>query len=547
MNDVTLSGDRATGAQATEQATEQASAQTHTQNQSQPIDVLHNVFGHAQFRLQQAQAIEHVLAGGDALVLMPTGGGKSLCYQVPALMLPGTAVVVSPLIALMQDQVCALAALGVRAASLNSTMTSEEVRSVEQRLAQGQLDLLYVAPERLMMPRMLKLLGQIRICLFAIDEAHCVSQWGHDFRPEYLALGELASRWPDVPRIALTATATQQTREDMIERLRLKQAQTFASGFDRPNVFYEVVDKADVRAQLLAFIRDRHVGQSGIVYTASRARAQALAMWLNRHQVKALPYHAGMDREERAANQDRFKCEAGVVMVATIAFGMGIDKPDVRFVAHVDMPRSLEHYYQETGRAGRDGLPATAWMAYGMADVVQRYAISREAQTSASQTQRLAYAFDRMLQFAESLTCRRVQLLAHFGQDSQACGHCDVCQTKTHGPGFWDATQAAQMMLSTVYRLWRERGQRFGSGHLIDIVRGRRTPRVLAQSHNTLSVFGVGAHWSVLTWRVVLRRLMAEQMLVTDDEGYGTLVMTPASVPVFKGEQKVWLRVEPEV
>ena len=542
MNDVTLSGDRATGAQATEQATEQASAQTHTQNQSQPIDVLHNVFGHAQFRLQQAQAIEHVLAGGDALVLMPTGGGKSLCYQVPALMLPGTAVVVSPLIALMQDQVCALAALGVRAASLNSTMTSEEVRSVEQRLAQGQLDLLYVAPERLMMPRMLKLLGQIRICLFAIDEAHCVSQWGHDFRPEYLALGELASRWPDVPRIALTATATQQTREDMIERLRLKQAQTFASGFDRPNVFYEVVDKADVRAQLLAFIRDRHVGQSGIVYTASRARAQALAMWLNRHQVKALPYHAGMDREERAANQDRFKCEAGVVMVATIAFGMGIDKPDVRFVAHVDMPRSLEHYYQETGRAGRDGLPATAWMAYGMADVAQRYTLSREAQASASQTQRLAHAFDRMLQFAESLTCRRVQLLAHFGQDSQACGHCDVCQTKTHGPGFWDATQAAQMMLSTVYRLWRERGQRFGSGHLIDIVRGKRTRRVMLESHDALSVFGVGAQWSVLQWRCVLRRLLAEQWLVTDDEGYGTLVMTPASVPVIKGEQTVWLR-----
>jgi len=538
MNDVTLGGDRATGVQATEQATAKTNAQ--------PLDVLHNVFGHSQFRLQQAQAIEHVLAGGDALVLMPTGGGKSLCYQVPALMLPGTAVVVSPLIALMQDQVCALAALGVRAASLNSTMASDESRSVEQRLAQGQLDLLYVAPERLMMPRMLELLGQVRICLFAIDEAHCVSQWGHDFRPEYLALGELASRWPEVPRIALTATATQQTREDMIERLRLKQAQTFASGFDRPNVFYEVVDKADVRAQLLAFIRTRHAGQSGIVYTASRARAQALAMWLNRHCVKALPYHAGMDRQARATNQDKFKREGGVVMVATIAFGMGIDKPDVRFVAHVDMPRSLEHYYQETGRAGRDGLPATAWMAYGMADVAQRYALSREAQTIASQTQRLAYAFDRMLQFAESLTCRRVQLLAHFGQDSEDCGHCDVCQTKAHGPGFWDATQAAQMMLSTVYRLWRERGQRFGSGHLIDIVRGRRTPRVLGQSHDTLSVFGVGAQWSVLTWRVVLRRLMAEQMLVTDDEGYGTLVMTPASVPVFKGEQQVWLRVEPD-
>lgn len=507
-----------------------------------PLAVLHQVFGHARFRLQQAQAIDHILGGGDALVLMPTGGGKSLCYQVPALLLPGTTVVVSPLIALMQDQVAALCALGVRAASLNSTMDAEDARAVWQRLERGELDLLYVAPERLMRSRLLTQLRQIQVALFAIDEAHCVSQWGHDFRPEYLALGDLAVHWPSVPRVALTATATPQTRQDIVERLRLREAKLFACGFDRPNIFYEVVHKADVRAQLLEFIQTHHRHQSGIVYTASRARAQALASWLVRHGVNALPYHAGMDRQARAANQARFKQQTDVVMVATIAFGMGIDKPDVRFVAHVDMPRSLENYYQETGRAGRDGLPASAWMAYGLADVAQRYALVRQAEGSADQSQRLADAFDRMLMFAEALTCRRVPLLAHFGQDSAACGHCDNCLAHARGQSPWDATQAAQMMLATIYRLWRERGQRFGSGHLIDIVRGKRTTRVLAESHDSLSVFGVGQHWSALTWRLVLRRLMAEQMLVTDDEGYGTLVMTPASVPVFKGQQSLWLR-----
>lgn len=509
---------------------------------SKPLTVLQDVFGHAQFRLQQAQAIDHILAGADALVLMPTGGGKSLCYQVPALLLPGTTVVVSPLIALMQDQVSGLRALGVRAASLDATMSPDDVLEVQQRLTRGELDLLYVAPERLMMPRFLQQLRRVQVALFAIDEAHCVSQWGHDFRPEYLDLGELAAHWPTVPRVALTATATPQTRQDIIGRLRLRDAKIFASGFDRPNVFYEVVHKADVRAQLLAFINTRHRHQSGIVYTASRARAQTLAAWLTRHGVHALPYHAGMDRQARADHQARFKQQSDMVMVATIAFGMGIDKPDVRFVAHVDMPRSLEHYYQETGRAGRDGLPASAWMAYGMADVTQRYALVRQSEVSADQSQRVADAFDRMLAFAESLTCRRVPLLGHFGQVSEPCGHCDNCQAQAQGQTPWDATQAAQMMLATIYRLWRERGQRFGSGHLIDIVRGKRTPRVVRESHDTLSVFGVGQQWSVLTWRLVLRRLMAEQMLATDDEGYGTLVMTPASVPVFKGQQKLWLR-----
>ena len=509
--------------------------------------VLRRVFGHQAFRMQQSQVIDHVLRGGDALVLMPTGGGKSLCYQVPALMLEGTAVVVSPLIALMQEQVAALAARGVRAASLNSTLSPEDARLVEKSLLAGEIKLLYVAPERLVSARLTHMLKQIKVSLFAIDEAHCVSQWGHDFRPEYLALGTLAEHWPGVPRLALTATATASTRSEILERLRLTQATVFASGFDRPNVFYEIVEKTDVRTQLLDFIRSRYPGRSGIVYTASRARADALAAWLIRHGVHALAYHAGLERQVRATHQARFASEPDLVMVATIAFGMGIDKPDVRFVAHVDMPRSLEHYYQETGRAGRDGKPATAWLAYGMPDVLQRQAIARDSEISASQAKRVLDSFEEMLRFAETLSCRRVRLLAHFGQDSDACGNCDNCHAKAAGQGLWDATEAAQMILSAIYRLWRERGQRYGSGHLIDIVRGRRTARVLAQSHDALSVFGVGEKWSVLAWRAVLRRLLAEQMLVTDDEGYGTLAMTPTSIPVFKGERKLLLKPFPSL
>lgn len=507
-----------------------------------PHDVLQVVFGHQTFRLLQAEVIEHVLAGGDALVLMPTGGGKSLCYQVPALLRPGVTVVISPLIALMQDQVKALCARGVRAATLNSTQTDSDARVVRDTLLAGELDILYVAPERMVNASFMQLLGQVQVGLFAIDEAHCVSQWGHDFRPEYLALECLSTHWPGVPRLALTATATVQTREEIRQRLQLPRAKVFVSGFDRPNIEYQIVHKTDVREQLLQFIESQHRGHAGIVYTATRARAQALAAWLNRHGVRALPYHAGLDPSVRADHQAQFASQPGLVMVATIAFGMGIDKPDVRFVAHVDMPRSLEHYYQETGRAGRDGQPASAWLAYGMADALKRDSLARSVQASASQAQRLLAAFDGMLGFAESLTCRRVTLLAHFGQGSTPCGHCDNCRLSAHGEVAQDMTEAARMMLSAIYRLWRERGQRFGSGHLIDILRGKPTARVQEQSHDTLSVFGVGARWSVLTWRLLLRKLLAEQMLVPDDEGYGTLAMTPASVPLLRGQQKLYVR-----
>ena len=507
-----------------------------------PQDVLQSVFGHQAFRLQQAEVIDHVLAGGDALVLMPTGGGKSLCYQVPALLGQGVTVVISPLIALMQDQVNALRSRGVRAATLHSNQNDDQARTVREALHAGELEMLYVAPERMVSASFIRLLRTVQVSLFAIDEAHCVSQWGHDFRPEYLALECLAKYWPGVPRLALTATAAAQTRHDILQRLQLPSAKVFISGFDRPNIDYQIVHKTDVREQLLQFIESQHCGQAGIVYAATRARTQALASWLTRHGVRALPYHAGLDQQARSDHQAQFASQPGLVMVATIAFGMGIDKPDVRFVAHVDMPRSIEHYYQETGRAGRDGLPASAWLAYGMADALKRDSLARTLQASASQAQRVLDAFDAMLGFAESLACRRVTLLAHFGQDSAPCGHCDNCTLGARGDAAVDMTEAAKMMLSAIYRLWRERGQRFGSGHLIDIVRGKPTVRIVAQSHDTLSVFGVGARWSVVTWRLLLRRLLAEQWLVPDDEGYGTLVMTPASVPVLRGQQKVLMR-----
>jgi len=502
-------------------------------------DLLRRVFGHQSFRTPQAEVIEHLLAGRDALVLMPTGGGKSLCYQLPALLRLGVGVVVSPLIALMKDQVTHLQALGVRAAVLNSTLSWEEMVAVERSLKLGELDLIYMAPERLLSDRMLELLGRLPIALFAIDEAHCVSQWGHDFRPEYLGLSVLSQRWPNVPRIALTATATEQTREEILARLGMPSARSFVTGFDRPNIFYQVAEKDDIRTQLWQFIRQQHRGQSGIVYCASRQRTDDLARWLVTKGLTALPYHAGLDRDTRTKHQQQFLQNPDAVMVATIAFGMGINKPDVRFVAHVDMPKSLEHYYQETGRAGRDGQPASAWLAYGLTDVLQRQRLFAEATDNPDNQRRMLDAFDAMVLFCESTDCRRQQLLAHFGQAGDPCGHCDNC---LNSGAIQDVSQAAQKMLSAVYRLWRQRGQRFGSGHLIDILRGRATARVVSLGHNSLSVFGIGADLSVAQWRRLLRRLLSEQLLVLDDEGYGTLALTEASVAVLKGEQQLLMR-----
>jgi len=502
-------------------------------------ELLRRVFGHQSFRTPQAEVIDHVLAGHDALVLMPTGGGKSLCYQLPALLRPGVAVVVSPLIALMKDQVTQLCALGVRAAVLNSTLSWDEMLDVERSLKKGEFDLIYMAPERLLTERMLQLLEQMPIALFAIDEAHCVSQWGHDFRPEYLGLSVLSQRWPNVPRIALTATATEQTRQEILARLGMPAARSFVTGFDRPNIFYQVAEKDEIRTQLWQFIRHKHRGQSGIVYCASRQRTDDLAAWLVNKGLTALPYHAGLDRETRTRHQQQFQQAPDAVMVATIAFGMGIDKPDIRFVAHVDMPKSLEHYYQETGRAGRDGQAASAWLAYGLSDVLQRQRLFSEATDNPANQQRMVKAFDTMVSFCESIECRRQQLLAHFGQSSEPCGHCDNC---LNSDAVQDVSEAAQKMLSAVYRLWRQRGQRFGSGHVIDILRGRTTARVSSLGHDSLSVFGIGSELSVAQWRRLLRRLLSEQMLVLDDEGYGTLALTEASVAVLKGQQHLSMR-----
>lgn len=504
-----------------------------------PLEILRRVFGHDAFRGEQQAIIDHVIAGGDALVLMPTGGGKSLCYQIPAIVREGTAIVVSPLIALMQDQVAALTRLGVRAAALNSSQDWHSARAVEQAFLAGELDLLYVAPERLLSERSLELLGRGRLALFAIDEAHCVSQWGHDFRPEYLGLSMLHERWPDVPRLALTATATPQTRAEIAQRLQLGQAPHFVASFDRPNIRYEMTEKHNVRRQLLTFIRRRHAGDSGIVYGLSRNRVEEIARFLCAEGIDALPYHAGLGAEVRARNQARFLQGQGVVMVATIAFGMGVDKPDIRFVAHIDLPRSVEGYYQETGRAGRDGKPATAWLAYGLQDVVQLRRMIAESAGEASFRQRLNTQLDAMLGLCETVHCRRQGLLAYFDQASDRCGNCDTC---LHPPQAWDGTVAAQKILSAVYRLWRERGQRFGAGHLIDILRGRLTDRVRQYDHQSLSVFGVGADLSDQDWRSVLRQLLAHSLLAVDGEGYGTLTLTEDSRAVLKGETTLMLR-----
>src|SRR5690554_1034914 len=470
---------------------------------------------------------------------MPTGAGKSLCYQVPALVREGTAVVVSPLIALMQDQVDALAALGVRAGFLNSTQELGERRAVEQALLDGGLDLLYLAPERLAVPDTLALLDRAQLSLFAIDEAHCVAQWGHDFRPDYLRLTVLHERWPDVPRIALTATATDATRREIAERLELTEARHFVADFDRPNIQYRIVPKDNPRAQLLELLRTEHAGEAGIVYCLSRNSVEQTAEFLTTQGIEALPYHAGLDRRVRAANQSRFLREDGLVMVATIAFGMGIDKPDVRFVAHLDLPKSVEGYYQETGRAGRDGLPSTAWLAYGLADVVQQRRMIDTSEGDAAHKRRLSMHLDAMLALCETVECRRVQLLAYFGQESGPCGNCDTCLAP---PETWDGTIAAQKLLSAVVRL-EQRRQRYGAGHVIDILRGKRTERVATLGHEDLTVFGVGEDLSEAEWRGVVRQLLAQRLLAAEPE-YSTLHLTSESTAVLRGEREVQLRRE---
>ena len=501
----------------------------------EPLHILKTVFGYPAFRGAQREIVEHVVAGGDALVLMPTGGGKSLCYQLPALLREGTALVISPLIALMQDQVAALRQLGVRAAFLNSTLDGREAAAAERALRDGDLDLLYVAPERLVMPRMLDLLEQSRIALFAIDEAHCVSQWGHDFRPEYLQLSLLHERFPAVPRIALTATADMQTRVEIRNRLALNDARVFVSSFDRPNIRYTIVDKQDARQQLLRFIRETHAGDAGIVYCLSRKKVDETAAWLKTQDVAALPYHAGMDSAARADHQARFQRDEGVVMVATIAFGMGIDKPDVRFVAHLDLPKSIEGYYQETGRAGRDGTAADAWMTYGLGDVVQQRRMIDQSEGS-EEYRRVSFAkLEALLGLCETAGCRRVRLLDYFGEASEPCGNCDTCMEP---PQTWDATDAARKALSCIFRT----GQRFGSRHLIDVLRGHATERVGQWRHQDLSVFGIGADIDEAAWRDIFRQLVTLGFVRPDHEAFGALRLTDSSRPVLKGEQRIDMR-----
>ncbi|QOD44444.1 DNA helicase RecQ [Clavibacter zhangzhiyongii] len=507
------------------------------------LERLGTVFGYDAFRGDQQEIVEHVIGGGDALVLMPTGGGKSLCYQIPSLVREGTGVVISPLIALMQDQVDALRAVGVKAAFLNSTQDLETSREVERALLDGDLDLLYLAPERLILDRMGRLLDEARIALFAIDEAHCVSQWGHDFRKDYLALSMLQERWPEVPRIALTATANEATHADITARLGLQDARHFVSSFDRPNIRYRIVPKAEPRKQLIDLIRNEHAGDAGIVYCLSRKTVEQTAEALNKQGITALPYHAGLDAAVRQRNQARFLREDGIVMCATIAFGMGIDKPDVRFVAHVDLPKSIEGYYQETGRAGRDGLPSTAWLAYGLQDVVQQRRMIDQSEGDAQHRRRLSQHLDAMLALCETVGCRRVQLLRYFGEETGPCGNCDTCLEPV---ATWDATVPSQKLLSTVVRLQRERGQRFGAAHLIDILLGNETDRVRQQGHDQLATFGIGGELTDVQWRGVVRQLLAQGLLGVSDDGYGTLVITPGSGDVLTGARQVPMRQEPE-
>ena len=503
-----------------------------------PRTVLHEVYGYDAFRGEQGAIVEHVIAGGDAVVLMPTGGGKSVCYQVPALVRPGTGLVVSPLIALMHDQVDALVANGVRAAYLNSTQLPQERAAVERAYLAGELDLLYVAPERLNTEATLRFLARGRLSVIAIDEAHCVSQWGHDFRPDYLALGALAERFPGVPRLALTATATPATHREMTERLALPNARHFVSSFDRPNIQYRIEAKTDPRRQLVAFIRSQPEGAAGIVYALSRKSVEQTAEFLSAQGIDALPYHAGLPAETRAANQSRFLREDGVVMVATIAFGMGIDKPDVRFVAHIDLPKSVEGYYQETGRAGRDGEPSVAWMAYGLGDVVQQRRLIDQSPGDRAFKIRLGQHLDAMLALCETVGCRRQNLLAYFGQDSEPCGNCDTC---LEPPATWDGLVPAQKLLSTIVRLQRERGQAFGAGHIIDILRGASTERIRQMGHDSLATYGIGADLTDQDWRSVIRQLLARGILVARGE-YGTLALGEPAGGVLRGDAPVPLR-----
>ncbi|RFA16356.1 DNA helicase RecQ [Subtercola boreus] len=505
--------------------------------------VLKRVFGYDDFRGDQAAVIDHVAGGGDAVVLIPTGGGKSLCYQIPALLREGTGVVVSPLIALMQDQVDALLAVGLNAAYLNSTQDARERERVETAYLAGELDLLYVAPERLSSEATKRFLDRGTISLFAIDEAHCVSQWGHDFRPDYLGLSELAERWPAIPRLALTATATEATHKEITERLSMGDARHFVASFDRPNIRYRIENKAEVRQQLLSLIRTEHAGDAGIVYGLSRKTVEQTAQFLATNGVNALPYHAGLDAGTRARTQSRFLREDGVVIVATIAFGMGIDKPDVRFVAHIDLPKSVEGYYQETGRAGRDGQPSTAWLAYGLQDVVQQRRMIDQSPGDVSHRRKLSAHLDAMLALCETVDCRRVNLLGYFGQTSTPCGNCDTCLVP---PEAWDGTVPAQKLLSTVVRLQRERNQKFGAGHLIDILRAKKTPRVSQYGHDDLAVWGIGGDLSEQQWRGVVRQLLAKGLLAVNDDGFGTLVLAPASADVLSGATRVSFRTEPE-
>ena len=505
-------------------------------------EVLQRVFGYGSFRPGQQDIIDHVVAGHDALVLMPTGGGKSLCYQIPALIRPGTGVVISPLIALMQDQVDALRALGVRAGFLNSTQDPAERAAVEAAFTAGELDLLYLAPERLRAGSAMRLLDRGSISLFAIDEAHCVSQWGHDFRPDYLMLSGLRERWPQVPLIALTATATQATRDEIAARLGLAQARHFVASFDRPNITYRIVAKNEPRRQLLGLLQGEHPGDAGIVYCLSRASVEQTAEFLAGQGIEALPYHAGLDTTTRRANQARFLREDGLVMVATIAFGMGIDKPDVRFVAHLDLPKSVEGYYQETGRAGRDGVPSTAWLAYGLQDVIQQRKLIEASGSDDAHRRRQSAHLDAMLALCETVACRRGQLLGYFGEQAAACGNCDTCLTP---PEAWDGTIAAQKLLSAVYRLQRERGQKFGAGHVIDILLGRQTPRVSQHRHDSLTVFGVGGELREAEWRAVARQLLAQGLLAVEGD-YGTLVLTSGSDDVLRKQRQVMLRRDPQ-